>query len=151
MDRRLPQVSVLRHRPVQIRPAERNTPSTIISNSSGEPPRNTFQNLGTPQNQLAVQSTQEPAQIAFPPWSSSRDAVYTYDPNAIPWRDVLAWRYSEGTLAHSFSRGSMAFRTFLLHDSDNTVGRALYRLGFDISNVMVSTAKSMEFNPRPRI
>ena len=144
VDKRSPQVPIPRHKPVHIRPAERDAPSTIVSNSRREHSSNSSANLRAPENQLVVQGTRQPAQISWAPWSSNRDAIYTYDPNASPWRDVLAWRYSEGTLAHSFSRGSMAFRTFLLHDSDNTVGLALHRLGFDISNVMVSADKPME-------
>lgn len=151
MDKRSPQVPIPRHRPVHIRPAERDAPSTIVSNSIREHSSNSSANLRTPENQLVVQGARQAAQISWPPWSSNRDAVYTYDPNASPWRDVLVWRYSEGTLAHSFSRGSMAFRTFLLHDSDNTVGLALHRLGFDISNVMVSTNQSVEINRRPHL
>lgn len=147
---RSPQIRSPRHRPVHIRPVERDAPSTITSNSGRELLRTPSQSSRSTQTQLVVQGTRESSQISRPPRSSSRDEVYTYDPNARPGGDVLVWRYPEGTLEYSFSQGSMAFRTFLLHDSDNTVGLALHRLGFDISNVMVSTDMSSEVDSGSR-
>lgn len=44
-----------------------------------------------------------------------------------------------GVLEQSFSRGSMAFRTFALNDSANVIGSSLSRLQFDVSSVMVSS------------
>lgn len=53
-----------------------------------------------------------------------------------------AWQHCHqlpsSALEQAFSRGSMAFKTFALHDSANVIGKSLSRLQLDVSSVLVS-------------
>lgn len=48
----------------------------------------------------------------------------------------MLWKLPTGTLEQSFSRGTMAFRTFALNDPANVVGASLSRLQLDVSSVL---------------
>lgn len=54
-------------------------------------------------------------------------------------RDLIL-QLPSGVLEESFSRGSMAFRTFALTDSDNVIGKSLSRIQLDVSSVLVSSS-----------
>lgn len=51
---------------------------------------------------------------------------------------TFVWQLPTGVLEQSFSRGSMAFRTFALDDPSNVIGSSLSRIQLDISSVLVS-------------